>query len=452
MQEIEQVDMARPTTKGAWLVTDPRRIPHMIAQALRLAYSGRRGPVHLTIPNRHPAADPGRERGRLLQAFRIPARPRLRRVRSSQVNAIVDALHAAERPLIVAGTAAAYSGSGDELRRLVEATRAPIMTEAGARGLVPDDHPYCAGFYDNGLNDAARKLRDADVVLLLGMKQDIIIGYALPPTLSADTVVLQVDPSPAEIGRNRGVAVGIVGDVAAVADRIASSAASRSWPERPWVRELREVREAQLRKLDELAVPETPMHAIYVHNALQSALRRDDFLTFEGGDFCHFGRAYLPALEPRSWHYFSAVGMLGSGLTTAMAAKLAYPDRRAISLTGDGSFGFNGMELDTAVRHGINVVSILGNDAAWGIDRQIQLEVYGKPVATDLLPTRYDKVAEALGCYGEHVTDPDELPAAIDRAFAANRPALLNVDIQRAISPRAQAAIARWTTTTYQPF
>ena len=364
----------------------------------------------------------------------------------------MDALHAAERPLIVAGTAAAYSGMGEELRRLVEATRAPIMTEAGARGLVPDDHPYCAGFYDNGLNDAARKLRDADVVLLLGMKQDIIIGYALPPTLSADTVVLQVDPSPAEIGRNRGVAVGIVGDVAQVADRITTSAASRSWPERPWVRELREVREAQLRKLDELAVPETPMHAIYVHRALQSALRRDDFLTFEGGDFCHFGRAYLPALEPRSWHYFSAVGMLGSGLTTAMAAKLAYPDRRAISLTGDGSFGFNGMELDTAVRHGINVVSIMGNDAAWGIDRQIQLEVYGKPVATDLLPTRYDKVAEALGCYGEHVTDPDELPAAIDRAFAANRPALLNVDIQRAISPRAQAAIARWTTTTYQPF
>ena len=166
----------------------------------------------------------------------------------SQVEAIVDALHGAERPLIVAGTAAAYSGSGEELRRLVEATRAPIMTEAGARGLVPDDHPYCAGFYDNGLNDAARKLRDADVVLLLGMKQDIIIGYALPPTLSADTVVLQVDPSPAEIGRNRGVAVGIVGDVAAVADRIASSAASRSWPERPWVRELREVREAQLKE------------------------------------------------------------------------------------------------------------------------------------------------------------------------------------------------------------
>ena len=100
----------------------------------------------------------------------------------------------------------------------------------------------------------------------------------------------------------------------------------------------------------------------------------------------------------------------------------------------------------------INVVSILGNDAAWGIDRQIQLKVYGKPVATDLLPTRYDKVVGALGGYGEHVDNPDELGAAIKRAVEAGKPALLNVDIQRAISPRAEAAVSRWAASSYQPF
>ncbi len=451
MQEIEQVDMARPVTKGAWLVTDPRRIPHMIAQALRLAYSGRRGPVHLTIPIdvQQQALDQGEVTYYQPAEYR-PARDS--QASHDQLDAVIDALHSAERPLIVAGAAAAYSGSGEELRRLAETTRAPIMTEAGARGLVPDDHPYCAGFYDNGLNSAARRLRDADALLLLGMKQDIIIGYAMPPTVSPDAVVLQVDPSHAEIGRNRGVAVGIVGDVAAVSGQLASRAALRAWSEREWTRDLRNIRAAQLRELDALAIHESPMHAIYVHKTLQSLLRRDDFLTFEGGDFCHFGRAYLPALAPRSWSYFSALGMLGAGLPAAMAAKLAYPNRRAVSLTGDGSFGFNGMELDTAVRHGINVVSILGNDAAWGIDRQIQLQVYGKPVATDLLPTRYDRVAEGLGCYAERVSDPNDLPAAIQRAFDANRPALLNVDVQRAISPRAEAAIARWSATAYQPF
>ncbi|MBI1994564.1 MAG: hypothetical protein HYS67_09210, partial [Deltaproteobacteria bacterium] len=128
---------------------------------------------------------------------------------------------------------------------------------------------------------------------------------------------------------------------------------------------------------------------------------------------------------------------------SAIAAKLAYPDSRVIVITGDGSFGFNGMEFDTAVRHKLNIVAILGNDSAWGIDRQIQLGLYGRPVATDLLQTRYDKVVEGLGGHGELVERPEELEPALRRAFACGRPALLNVVIQRAISPRAEAAIAR---------
>ena len=113
-------------------------------------------------------------------------------------------------------------------------------------------------------------------------------------------------------------------------------------------------------------------------------------------------------------------------------------------ITGDGAFGFNGLEFDTAVRHNLDIVAILGNDAAWGIDRQIQIGVFGKPVATDLLPTRYDQVVRALGGHGEHVENPQELPSAIERSININRPALINVQVQRAISPRAEAAINRW--------
>jgi acetolactate synthase-1/2/3 large subunit len=112
-------------------------------------------------------------------------------------------------------------------------------------------------------------------------------------------------------------------------------------------------------------------------------------------------------------------------------------------LTGDGAFGFNAMEFDTAVRHKLNIVAILGNDSAWGIDRQIQLGLYGRSVATDLRQARYDQVVEGLGGYGEFVSSPDELEPALQRAFAANRPALLNVAVQQAISPRAEAAIGR---------
>jgi len=121
-------------------------------------------------------------------------------------------------------------------------------------------------------------------------------------------------------------------------------------------------------------------------------------------------------------------------------------------LTGDGAFCFNGMEFDTAVRHNLPIVAILGNDAAWGIDRQIQLGVYGRVVATDLLPTRYDQVVQGLGGYGEHVEDPGEVSSAIKRALDADRPALLDVRVQRAISPRAEAAIARWQSESVHPF
>ena len=206
---------------------------------------------------------------------------------------------------------------------------------------------------------------------------------------------------------------------------------------------LRGVRAAQAERADGLARPDRPMHALFVHKTLKAMLGRDDCLVFDGGDFCHFGRSYLPALEPKRWFCHSSLGMLGSSLPTALAAQLAYPNSRVIMLTGDGAFGFNAMEFDTAVRHRLNVVALLGNDSAWGIDRQIQLGLYGRAVATDLLQARYEKIAEGLGGHGEFVERAEDFAPALERAFASGRPALLNIVVKRAISPRGEAAIAR---------
>lgn len=195
---------------------------------------------------------------------------------------------------------------------------------------------------------------------------------------------------------------------------------------------------------DALAVPQELMHSAYVFKTVQRFLKPDDYMTFDGGDFCHFGRSYIPALQPKSWWYLPPLGMLGSSLPVAIALKLAHPDKRVVNFTGDGSFGFNAMEFDTAVRHNLALVTVLGNDSTWGIDAQIQEELYGRKVATDLLPTRYDMVVKGMGGHGEHVQHPDELDDAIKRAFMIERPALINVEVQNAISPRAQAAIVRW--------
>jgi acetolactate synthase-1/2/3 large subunit len=235
----------------------------------------------------------------------------------------------------------------------------------------------------------------------------------------------------------------MVGDVASILEQMTKEAENYQWKDLPWLDELRAARAAQAEWTENLAKPTTPMHALFVHKALKSMLRADDCLVFDGGDFCHFGRSYLPALKPKHWFNVSSLGMLGSSLPTALAAKVAYPDSRVFMLTGDGAFGFNGMEFDTAVRHGLNIVAIVGNDSAWGIDRQIQLGLYGRAVATDLRQSRYDQLVQGLGGYGEFVERPEDLAPGLERALAAGKPALLNVAVERAISPRAEAAIGR---------
>ena len=450
MQEIDQIGMAAPTTKGAWMVPDARRIPDMIAHALRVAYSGRRGPVHLTIPVDVQQQTVYEDEVSYYAPSEYRGAPPPT-ADSAQARRIVELLRSAERPLIIAGSPAAYAETGEVLQRFIETTKLPLMTEGDARGLVSDDHPYCFGFYDSGLNRAARLIREADLVMLLGRKQDLIVGYAQPPQIAAGAKVVQIDPSEAEIGRNRGVAAGVAGDIEAVLEQLTREAERHSWPTLPWLSRLGDEVDAQREHLESLAAAEMPMHALYVHKALRDHLREGDFVVYDGGDFCHFGRAFTPARTPRSWFYVSTSGMLGPTLPTALAAKIARPDRRVVMLTGDGAFGFNGMEFDTAVRHNLAVVAVMGNDSAWGIDRQIQLGVYGKTVATDLLPTRYDLVVRGLGGHGEHVENPEELAPALERAFRLERPALVNVRVRREVSPRGQSAIDRWTSDEVVP-
>ena len=441
-QEIDQVGMAGPICKGSFMVHDVRRIPEFIARAMRLAFSGRRGPVHLTIPI--DVQEQSVEEGDVTFSAPDAYRPKAAALGDpKQVRQAIELLRRAQKPLLIAGSAAGYTLSGDAMRRFIETTRLPIVTEEQSRGLVADDHAYVFGYFERGLNRAAAKVRDADVVVLLGRKQDFIIGFCRPPHVSAGAKIIQIDPSPLEIGRNRGVDVGMAGDVAAILEQMADEAAKHEWQDLPWLDELRAAQAAQAEWAENLAQPNAPMHALFVHKTLKSMLQRDDCLVFDGGDFCHFGRSYLPALQPKHWFNVSSLGMLGSSLPTALAAKVAYPTSRVFMLTGDGAFGFNGMEFDTAVRHGLNVVAIVGNDSAWGIDRQIQLGLYGRAVATDLRQSRYEQVVQGLGGHGEFVERPEELKPALERALASGKPALVNAAIERAVSPRGEAAIGR---------
>ena len=441
MQEVDQVSMARPVTKLSEMVAAPERIPDMVARALRVAHAGRRGPVHLTVPVDVQQAAAGADAQVLPPGHPPPAGADPRGVAGA-----ARMIAAARRPVAIAGTAAAYGRSGEALGRFAETARVPVMTEGDARGLIADDHPWCAGFYDPGLSRAARLVPEADLVVLAGRRQDLVMGYAAPPAIGPDAVVIQVDPDPQEIGRNRPVDAGLCGDVGVVLGQLADGAggagpapARGAWLER-LASERREF-EAWLESLDSGAAP---LHAMSVFRELRALLSPGDSVAFDGGDFAHFGRAYLPALRPLGHLYFSTFGMLGASMGTALSMGLADPAGRAVLVTGDGAFGFNAMELDTAVRHGIPITVVVGNDAAWGIDRQIQIGAYGRTVATDLLPSRYDLVARGLGAEGFHVRRRDELGPALAAALGSGGPAVVNVEISRTASPRGRLAVERW--------
>ena len=442
MQEFDQVGVAAPVTKGAWQIPSPDRIPEYVALAVRTAMDGRRGPVHLTLPHDFQSAEVDTASGQRYAPSEYSG-PRLTAGDQAQVEWAIDLLHSAERPVIIAGPGAGATADPEELSRFAETTRIPVFTEDSARGLIPDDHPYSMGFGYLPLNKAAQRVGEADVVLVLGRRLDYMVGFGGNPPFAPDVKQIVVDPSAAEIGRARSVAVGILGDIGPILGQLADSAETRRWTESDWVQSLRDTRAAHQEELAELANEADPMHPMFVSQTLQEFVDDDTPMTFDGGDYCHFFRASFKANTPNRWCYVSSFGMIGVGFPYALGAQAAFPDKRSVLVVGDGSFGFNAMEFDTAVRHNLPVVAVLGNNSIWGIDWQIQKGLFDRVVWTDLLPTRYDLVAEGLGAHGEHVTRAADLAPALKRAFDSNRPALVNVEIDQVISPVAEAAINR---------
>ena len=450
MQEIDQVGMAKPITKGSWIITDPRRIPDMIGHAIRVAYSGRRGPVHITIPVdvQQMEVDDYENYEFFTESFEIQNSGS---ATNSQLSNMIELMQNAKKPLIILGSAAAYSNSTDSINELINTIKFPVMTEGDARGIIPDSHEFSCGFFDNGLNLAAKKIRETDLLILIGRKQDLIIGYAMNPVVPTSAKIIQIDPDESVIGRNRKVDIGITGDIGGIIPQILSESKKHKWNHLEWLEELKEAQKTQKEQLSINAQNQNPMHASFVHKTVGELLTDDDILVFDGGDFCHFGRAFHQSNSPKSWWYLPTSGMLGQAIPTALAAKIAHPNKRVFMFTGDGAFGFNGFEYDTAVRHNLPFIGIMGNDSTWGIDKHIQEKVFGKSVATKLLPSRYDKVVSGLGGYSEHVTKSDDLTNALNRAINQNLPSLLNIQISNSISPRAEAAVTKWKSHTPEP-
>ena len=442
-QEIDQVSMAAPVTKGSWLIHDRKRIPEYVATAFRTAMSGRPGPVHLTLPIDIQEQTISEEElpPYLPREYRNMGRPQ---GDGGLIEEAAELLARAERPVIVVGNPARYSVTPEQLEALVEATGAPIFTVEQARGLIDDEHPLCFGYADGALNRAARKFREADVALLLGKRLDHRYRYG--QIFDTDAKLIQADPSEAEIGRNRGVAVGLLGDLGSITEQLTAAAKIKGKAKaEPWITEIRRERESWLEELAGRATGEEPMHPLDVYKGLEGLIDDNTFIVMDGGDYVQWGRSYLKARKPGHFLRLGPLSHLGAGIPYGMAAKLADPDSKVLVFSGDGSFGFYTMEYDTCIRHNLPITVVMGNDSNWGIDKTFQLAYYNRAVGTDLRFIRYDKVVEAIGGHAEYVEKPEGVAPAVERALNSGLPSLVNVVVRPGASPLADAMIARRT-------
>jgi thiamine pyrophosphate-dependent acetolactate synthase large subunit-like protein len=429
LQELPQTQLFAGITKWSDRVPSPELVPSFLARAFRVARSGRPGPVFLEIP--WDVLSNGADEELAAQtvgyrtAARAPGDP-------EQIEAALALLGRAERPVLLGGSSVWWDGAVDALATLADATGVPVYLNGMGRGCLPPDHP---SFFQGSRKEA---LAQADVVLVIGTPLDFRVGYGTAPTFATDAKVIQVDVDAAEIGRNRPIDVGILGDSRSVLLQLAAGA--RRWGSDGWRRALRtaeEERAARQRSFEES--DQRPIHHFRLARALDTVAGRAD-VTYvgDGGNVVAVAAKVLRVQRPGRWLDPGPLGCLGVGAPFAIAAKLLAPERPVCVVQGDGAFGLNGMDYETAVRFKLPVVVVVGNDAAWGQILVPQRNLYGddRSPATRLAPTRYDRIVEGMGGRGEHVEDPADLVPALERAFASGT--VYCVDV--AIDPEAAAA------------
>ena len=424
-QEIDQLGVVRPICKQAWLARSAAELSQLVAHAWRTAQEGTPGPVHITLP--FDVLQEQVDASIVPQPAPADFEPTHRRADADDVRRALELLARAERPVVLGGPAAWRGAAGERLQALLDRAEMPGFLIESPRGLT-----------DPSLHGLGKEFKRADVVLLL-TPQDFTIGFGGPPALDESARLVQVAPERGEIGRNRPVEVGLVGDPPTVLGQLLEAAGRLTWPGTGWRDELERVQVSNLAELAAGATSdEVPLHPLRVAAEARELLRPGDCVALDGGEFGQWARWALGG-GPYETLGNGKLGGIGSGIPFAIAAAITRPEARSIAFIGDGTFGFHGMELDTAVRFGVPSVVVVGNDAGWAAERHRQREVYGpdRVVAADLLPTRYDLVARALGAHGEHVERPEELGPALERALASGRPALVNVAIASIPSPSA---------------
>ena len=406
-QEIDQIEMMRGCCKYVDRLINLKRIPQQINFALQKAISGKPGPVYIDCPGDmlYQKIDENLVdwsfAGRPILDSRPMGDPR-------QVDALISALAEAKNPVIVSGSGVIWSRAWEEMQAFVEAAGIPFYTTPQGRGVVPDDHPYAYPAMRSGA------FRDADLIIVLGTRMNYIIGHASPPRFGPSAKIARIDIDPAEIATAaRFVDIPVVGDCKAVLGQLLQGIKGRINPDKyaGWRKQLADGEQAKRSSAGANQLQEDgDIHPVRMLEAVRDFMNRDAILCVDGQETLNFGRLTMPTFAPGHRLNSGPFGTMGVGLPFGVGAKVACPDTQVIVVHGDGSMGLNAMELDTAIRHKIPILVVISLNGGWTGDPKRE-----KP-GRDLGYTRYDKICEALGGYGEYVDKVEDIRPALERA------------------------------------
>jgi acetolactate synthase-1/2/3 large subunit len=436
LQDIVHTDMVRSITRYARTVRKPALVLQELDEAVSRAFGegGDPGPVYLDFPTDTIRGEVPKVL-QLEEHFRLKARP-LIPPDPATVAAAVELLWSARRPLVISGRGARVAGS--ELKRFLDRLGGVYLDTGESRGLIAEEHPSVVTAMRGTV------MGEADVVVTVGRRLDFQLAYG-SPAVFGDARFVRISDAPSDLRDNRRGTVEMLASPAAALTAIVEAAGKREPAvDRNWAKSLRARHKERFVKLRESMAAAAPgkdgrMHPKRLLAAMQDKLPPDAIVIADGGDFLSFARVGLNAatyLDPGS------LGCLGVGVPFGIATSLAKPDRQVVVATGDGSFGFNAIEIDTAVRHRVPLLIVVANNGAWQIEVYDQATTYGRVVGTRLQFSDYAAMARAFGMHAERVERAEDLPAAIDRALA-NQPALLDVLVTiDAVSGDAKSGLA----------
>ena len=432
-QAAPQVDLAKPFCKWVGQAERIELIPRYIATAVRHSISGRPGPVYLDLPGDVIASS--LEEGDLTYPSRVEAPP-APQVDSAAIKAALAALKSARQPLAIIGKGAAWAGAAEQVRRFIEETQMPFLPSPMGKGVVPDGHPLSVA--------AARTyaLQNADLVFTIGARLNWIMHFGLPPRFREDLRVVQLDVAAEEIGASVPAEAALVGDAKVVMAQMVAELEENPWQiaaDNPWRQALDKERKAK----QEATVPmvesdEVPMNYYRPLQEIQKLLPRDAIIVTEGASTMDISRQVLDNYEPRKRLDAGTWGTMGVGPGFAIAAQVANPDKRVIALEGDAAFGFDGLEVEVAVRHKLPITWIVFNNNGIGGGPSQVPDAASYPPNAFVPNARYDKVMEAFGGKGYHAETPQELRAALQESFDSGETTLINVTINPEAKRRPQ--------------